>query len=352
MKIKNDLTILRSIPIILFITIFLFSSCKKEDLEDNPKEEETIHVPNEEMPPSTYEVSDNGEKWIKPENEYHLLGYGYDMAWTTPNPSGVRNKIFDVDRYIQDGAGQYMRLRSTEQSLIPITAVNGTDLMTSFRTQYNDLDDKSVFKKGWNHLFGIENFFASEYIYAANTFTVRTAILRFNLSTDRAQLEKYLNNEFKKDCETLSPEALVAKYGTHIMENIALGIKLDFIYQAKTINPDREKAALQGMNNTYWRIFNNLPAEYDSTAVPENYAERTYYRSWGGDPSKAMYGLVSNKYGFKKEDIVSWQATINDNNVALVDFISDRALTPIYELIISSTKKEAVQRYIDNEYLQ
>lgn len=352
MKIKNNLTILRSISVVLLVAIFLFSSCKKEDLEDNPDEEETVHVPNEEMPPSTYKIPDDEKNWIKPENEYHLLGYGYDMAWTTPNPSGVRNKIFDVDRYIQDGAGQYMRLRSTEQSLTPITAANGTDLMTSFRTQYKDLDDKSVFKKGWNHIFGIEHFFASEYIYAANTFTVQTAILRFNLSTDKAQLEKYLNNEFKKDCETLSPEALVARYGTHIMANIALGIKLDFIYQAKTINPNRESAALQGMNSTYWRIFNNLPAEYDSTAVPENYAERTYYRSWGGDPSKAMYGSVSNKYGFNKEDIASWQATINDNNIVLVDFIPNRTLTPIYELVINEAKKKAVQRYIDDEYLR
>lgn len=145
---------------------------------------------------------------------------------------------------------------------------------------------------------------------------------------------------------------MVDKYGTHFLDDISLGAKVEFIYQAKTVNPNRTLTALQGMNSGYDRIFYNLPTAYDPDAIPENYAERTYYRSWGGAPAKAMYGLVSNKYGFKKEDFSSWQSSVSNNNLVLVEFGTGHNMVPLYGLIADSAKKEEVRKYIEKDYLK
>ena len=72
----------------------------------------------------------------------------------------------------------------------------------------------------------------------------------------------------------------------------------------------------------------------------QNENVRCTYRTIGGDPSKTIFGEITDATQSLKTNLSIWSNTVTLNNSEVVD-IGDSSLIPIYEFVSDPAKKAA-----------
>ncbi|QPH38838.1 MAC/perforin domain-containing protein [Pedobacter endophyticus] len=280
-----------------------------------------------------------------------LLGYGYNVLGEFGNASAATRPVIDVDRLQTDYPTRVVYDLSTETKgyltagsdavsyLKKITA----RLSTTFGYQFLGA---SLFKATITANYSNNDVFSAKYIYSNYYLKVQQKRLKLNTVND--VLQSYLDPEFISYVNTQTPEAIVNRYGTHVLAEIILGGKLDVTYQSQTTKSDKTKASSAGIDLNVKKIFNlNVGYTYDTHDVEENFNQTLHYATIGGDPTKSLIGDIaignaSNPNPTPTVNISAWQSSCTLENSVLIDIAPD-GLMPIWELISDPVKKEQIK---------
>lgn len=314
----------------------LLISCSSEELEQNQNTESSANFIQHTKLPITESSKQFGT--------YNALGYGYNVTEEYGSINAVGLQVIDTDkfnaeyRHIDEElvlSAEYKEQYGKDAAAYS-TVLSGRVTATQSLRMFG----KTIYAAFSTALLNDQTF-NPEYIYGSRNTTIKFSRYRFFATT--SELSNYVTPGFLHDIQTKSPEQIVSEYGTHITTDIYLGAKIDILFQAKTTNPDRERAASIGIKTGF------EPNSIDARDAAKNYDKKVYYRTTGGDVSEAMAGIYSFSGKAPTIETDKWQSTCTRKNSTLVDF-GDHGLVIIYDLVKDPQKRALLKSYVD-EYL-
>lgn len=275
-----------------------------------------------------------------------VIGRGYDVTSRYAFSPDIRATVLDHDKLDNDGkimednnlaeAQFYIISGNTiseyQNSLAVSASVAGSIGIpgVSFSSEIGAHFDRSKCE-------------TNEYAFATSTSKITKIAYFIEGKNNPTQLLNYLSDEFQSDLQTKSGEALIEKYGTHVMLGGVWGARLDYHLTAR-----KKTLAVGTQIGTY--VKNRAEATFDAvTVTAETYAAvdnefNNYFEvgelivstnAYGGSPEYAQ--SVQNK-----GDYDAWIASIADNPV-WCDYYPE-SLCPIYEFISAPDKKEEIKK--------
>ncbi|MBE8714881.1 MAC/perforin domain-containing protein [Sphingobacterium hungaricum] len=287
------------------------------------------------------------KKWGS--EELFMLGYGYDATGKYAHPAYIKGKIMNASKFYNEN-----------KSLITISKTNsrGTELPTGGTKEQvlATISEKAGFTSDellrYTNLFKahFENKFENDKTFENLSYKFygiselwASTLMRINYPQGRDEwfLTNYLTDEFKNDLSTKSADDIIKLYGTHLLTNITIGSRIDYLYRYAE---DRKS------NSDYWFIYNIPyyfnPAAHVYTVKPEEAAplkENMYVEVIDGlNPSPNIWMIDITNY---KKERINYKGfdSLTEENVTLVDFHNQgNKLIPIYDLALDPAKKEAL----------
>lgn len=281
---------------------------------------------------------------IKQFGTYNALGFGYDVTGEYANASYIRTKIIDAQEFHLANPTSYVEIPISSGEYKETYSANALIFSQKLSQNTNTTQNLAVFGKTIPFANAVQNNkYDPTYIYGTYNSTIKTKRYLFEVSINK--LISFLTDEFTSDIKQKTPSQIVDKYGTHVMTNIYVGGSYDLIFQAKTKNPDRERAAYLGVKD--------YSSSNNSSLIGEaslNYSKRIYYKTRGGAKAQNIAGMYNLDNITPSFDIAVWQSTLSNNNSVLVDF-GQNGLVPIYDFVQDQAKKSELKMYID-QYLE
>ncbi|MEM6797727.1 MAG: MAC/perforin domain-containing protein, partial [Acidobacteriota bacterium] len=302
-------------------------------------------------------------------NGWELLGEAYDVAGGEfARPSGVQNKtnLFDFS----SASVTYKKVNDLDAVGVPEfitetelnegyadeeTAEEASDYGVSYSAKLKMEYTKGTFSGDFSAEYS-SDYAESNYYWCSH---LRAYIKYYQLVLDRgndpvpgksyltAQAQEDLNGTVGEDGTTtfaLSPQQLVAKYGTHYMSGVIMGGIWTYSRAYSKFKSDSKSSAnaQATASSATWHSSGKLSVD-ESQAVESTYNEARTYQN-GGDPT-----TLANNGSFD-----GWKTTVSMANSVLVDF-TDESLIPISDLIDSESRRQAVlnqiTRVLDNAQL-
>ena len=289
-------------------------------------------------------------------NGWELLGEAYDVAsGEFARPSGVQNKtnLFDFSsaevtyKKVNDanavGVPEYVSETELNEGFADDeTAEEASDYGVSYDAKLKMNYTKGTFNGDFSAEYS-SDYAESEYYWCSH---LRAHIKYYQLVLDRGNDEvpgkSYLTAQAREDLNgtvgedgtriySLSPQQLVAKYGTHYMSGVVMGgIWIYSRAYSKFKSDSKSSANAEATaSSTTWHSSGKLSVD-ESKAVESTYNEARTYQN-GGDPT-----TLANSGSFD-----AWKTTVSMANSVLVDF-TDESLIPISDLIDDEARRQAV----------
>lgn len=322
--------------LLLGLSALLTTSCSTDDItsENQPETTDTwthISLPNK----------DNAKTF----GTFNALGYGYDVTGQYADENSARLQIIDTDKFKAEHSD-----RLSEEKVLSQEATNyyGKDAATfskvisqkvSATEQYNVFGETIPFSSA----ILSNKKFDPAFIYGSYSYIIKLTRFRFNATTEL--LTEYVTPQFSKDIAEKSAEEIIKKYGTHIATDIYTGGIVDQIFQAKTTNLDRDRAARLGVKMFTFSSEN----ETDIADASKNYEKRLMYKMRGGDQNLAVAGIYNLDRITPSLNYSNWQSTLKKENAVLVDF-GNYGLINLYDLVKDPIKKAQIKQYT-NQYI-
>jgi len=311
---------------------------------------------------------------------YDVLGYGIDATRDPLNPNSVSlSPIINVSSFAAAYASQLPSYLSQNNATVGVsnfysgfTALDYSTSLTQTKgftagvgekmegaskgattgtTTSNDLFTASFSKSSTDQT---TNAYSSRYSYASVDVTQRIRRWAFTGNTTVSMLMPYLTPAFLSDVNTLSPDALVARYGTHVLMDISLGGVLKFNYSTITAsesNTTNKTSDIKiGLGATVFKVVGiNIGYTATSAQVTKvlNSSQSTQctLQYYGGANSGQSVTIDVNGNTAQTIDMGLWTASIAPTNCSLIDIGS--ALY-IYDFIADPVKKAAVMTAVQN----
>lgn len=330
MKFKNMKKLLYlSLSILLMSFI---SSCSSDDtvIGNHPETNDSwIHIPI----PITEPSNSFGR--------FNTLGYGYDVTGEYANENSARLQIIDIEKFKTENSA-----RLSDRNIL---SQENTDNYSKDAVAFSKMISENVSATQQYNVFGETILFPSAmlsnkkydpaYIYASYSHVIKQKRFRFNATPEL--LMEYLTPQFSKDIEEKTPEQIIKKYGTHIATDVYTGGIVELLFQAKTSNPDRERAARILLR----KFTGGLVNETDIADVSKNYEKKLFYRMRGGDINLASAGIYNLDNIAPIIYFSKWQSSVTKEKAVLVDFGKD-GLIILSDLVKDPVKKIQLKQYI------
>lgn len=328
--------------IILFFALF---SCSNDN-DDVKKDPDPDPVAPQENPYRTGKDS-SVAKEILWENKgtidsYFMLGYGYDATGKIAHPAWVKNSIIDIEKFAADdrnhihmirstsGSAEYSYLGTEKECLKRLASI--VDLTEQEAGKY-----KNLFKATIGSSFSDDPSFPSlDYRYCGFSSVIGVYYVRMGVS--KRYIKNFLNDAFKADIQTLPAEEVIEKYGTHLLTDILIGKRIDYVYRANTTDWDVLNSWSSYNAYFYLQIpTSGLTIYKPKMAPPEK--ENIYmevFEAANNQPNAWMID-ITNYTG----DPIVYRGLENnsDEDLTLVNFRFN-SLLPIYELLDEGELKE------------
>ncbi|MCL8000493.1 MAC/perforin domain-containing protein, partial [Brucella sp. 21LCYQ03] len=245
-------------------------------------------------------------------NQYNVSGFGYDITGRYSNEKSAKGPVIDPRKVKAAG-----RLQDTEPS--------GTDSWEEYgenASSYSQKMSRRVNAGAGFKIFGIElsasfssldtssNYFDAKYIYSTYYFTVTKRSI--NMNGTAATLMPHLDDNFKSDVLTYTPQELVRFYGTHVMTHIYTGGRLNISYQAETRHSNRTAAARAGAKVTAskFNVEVGTSSDVSETDASHNYNRTLAYSTIGGDTRHQLVGEINLEVTNTVFNKTNWQNSI------------------------------------------
>ncbi|MFV0469057.1 MAG: MAC/perforin domain-containing protein [Dysgonomonas sp.] len=301
------------------------------------------------------------------DGEYDLLGFGYDMTGRSFDPNDSRENVIDVERMKKEGVDKKyitpVGVTSSESKLI--VGMNRVEITKTQTKKYNFGVTGSGSKDSANYFKGEvstnpTNTNTLSHSYAAHR--VMIAYKRYKFNKDTEFLKNYLTDDFKEDLKTFSGEAIINKYGTHVLLDITLGGKLDIKYSC--INQSifsKKKSSVAASAKFAITASLGINVGYDGVTEEslkkDNINETLFIKSYGGSPNAAILSTINLTAGQgQKVDIDKWVNSCDFENypqrMLIIDVEPTTGAIPIWEFASSEADKtklkNALRNYISN----
>jgi hypothetical protein len=285
-------------------------------------------------------------------NQYHLLGYGYDVTGEYADSASARKQVFDVAKLAAVWPTSVANGRSNQASFFNVATQDAESLAYAISRQTEDWrffgtseqDSKPYYRKEIASYFPNSDAFSAKYVYGRQSIELLNRMLYFVWHD-----EGYLTPSFLADIKTHTPGQLTEKYGTHVLTRIHLGAKLTVLYQSETGQTDREKAAQLGFSVALAKTFGSFTGYLDhmgKQSAPGNFSQKIAFKATGGDVTK-IKTFIDAKTGITRVDYSEWGKSTSTTSPEMID-IED--VVPVYEFIEDPVKKAEVKKYFE-EYI-
>ncbi|SDP22303.1 MAC/Perforin domain-containing protein [Mucilaginibacter sp. OK268] len=341
-----------------FLFITLFWSCKRQ---------------NDISPAKNNTPVNDGKLQIRSggDGKWDLLGYGLDVTGDLLNASSVSDApIFDVDRFATaylsridvntttEGTEQYYGGATAYDYMKDVSSKKSFDINGNSNPKIEGATpdaSKSLFSGSLSVNSTDENktSYSSRYSYATYEVSQKIKRIRFTGDVTTALLTQYLTPEFINNVATLSADALVARYGTHVMLDISIGGRLRFNYSGATLGEtDYTKKTSDvkvGLGVSVLNVIGvNLSADKSKeqvTQITTATSQKEYtVKFYGGTNSGRTIAVDKDGNTSETVNIGSWQSSISVTNAALIDV--GNALY-LYDFIADPAKKALVKAAVD-----
>ncbi|NML23956.1 hypothetical protein HHL16_23950 [Pseudoflavitalea sp. G-6-1-2] len=300
-----------------------------------------------------------GEETSKPvlhpnsagDGQNDLLGYGYDITGEYANSSASKFAVIDVAKL---KAAQPTRVEwdlSSRQEGYIISGENAQSYLKRVSARVSADFSYGLFKGNISGSYTGSESFSSKYLYSSYNLVIQQKRVKLNATLDL--LKQYLHASFVQDVQTLSPQALVAAYGTHVLSDIILGAKLQVLYRSESFESGefRARAGKAGVGFGLKKIFNISTGYEDSTSnTAKSFSQSLHFKTYGGDPSQSLVGQLPVGNNSPTVNIQPWQNSATLANSELIE-IPQGGIIYLWELIADAAKKQAVKSYIE-QYLK
>jgi len=320
---------------LLLLLVFIVASCKNDEPGPAP-------VPK--APTTSADLTYPMGIGSSGDSINGLLGYGYDATGFCDTIS-VRAKVLES---LPNGDTFHGNPNSTFPTLI-----SGA----SFTELTNKINNPNLFSESGTalvlHLKSLLKLATKSDSINPNyafTYYAATYINSHRKFYYGADVQKYVTSTFKNDIAALSAQELVAKYGTHILNDVYTGTRFEVLYRCRFASYSSESNCEQLFYNRMKQYMGGVFGIYDST-IGSNTAlsqtsEQLIYNSGGS--SKKLCGVI-NASDYNPDSIrVDVGQIFNSKNLK-TQFISigTDGILPLYELISDATKKQEVKTYIE-----
>ena len=290
------------------------------------------------------EYDENAEVLDKT-NSIYAVGYGYDTTkGLYANSECLRAEIFNTSKLIKDKIEGTTELKM-DATLSTITGNSISELSNKLTVKANVKGGIGKFKAEANASFTMDYHDNSNHEYAINYLEATLTTARFTKATARLKTRTYMTEEAYEDINGLfgdyatdNPDGfknLIRDYGTHVVISSRLGGRLRQSLDVD-INDIKESYDLHAF----------AKASYEGTLVSADAsAEDDFHKSFnkhknsmkiqlsvlGGNQEKATALLA--KEGFTEANYLAWLNSVSNDNMALMGFVDDESLVPLYELV-------------------
>lgn len=325
----------------------LLTSCDKKDYITAPVVE-TIYTND------SIDVKDFTNYKAKPvvRDQYHLLGYGYDVTGEYADSASARKQVVDVAKLHAAWPTSVVNGRSHQSSAFNAATQDAESLAYAISGQTDDSryfgtrdqDYKLYYKKEISNYFPNSDAFSAKYVYGRQCIELMYKMLYFMWSEGG-----YLTPSFVSDIKSDTPAELTEKYGTHVLTRINMGAKLTILYQSETGQTDRTKAAELGFSIALAKTFASFSGFLDhkgKQSAPGNFSQKTAFKATGGDVTK-IKTIIDPKTGIIRVDYSEWVQSTNSTSPEMIDI---QNIVPVYEFIKDPVKKAEVRKYFE-QYL-
>jgi len=327
---------------LLLVIVILLTNCKENTTEIDLNSE----------------ISQKSVKQkITGDGKFDLLGFGYDLSTgyldigsheqlqiidveklQKERPELFQSNFPDKDTSYSVYGSDFAKWSNGIKSKIDYSGENPIPLYYTGTTQMNiDINEyRNV---------------PSKYSYA--TFFMIKTLKEHQIRHSIEDLRQYLNPHFLSSLNNLSAEKIVEMYGTHVLTKIKMGGKLEVNYKSTIQENNKEAIVNQGISYEVNRIF-DLPTTTTTEFNLKNLNQSVfcYYRTFGGEISKSLFGGITERTQSQKIKLNDWISTINLNNAQMID-IGESGLIPIYKFVTDPVKrndiKAAVEKYLNTK---
>ncbi|NGM71693.1 MAC/perforin domain-containing protein [Sphingobacterium sp. SGL-16] len=342
----------------LLLCVFCFSNCSKDLIEERKL------LPNK-----------SNQLAAGADGDLDLLGYGIDITkdlsgTSTQNGSTSDVRIFDMSKF-----------RNNQNRWIDINGTtHGYDYFISGVTAYDYSRDYSE-KKSSSLAIGISdppvtvnekpnftqtikseknyedqtiNKFSTRYSYATFELVHQIKRIRFTQDVTKDSLIKALTPEFLTFVQNNTAQAIVNRYGTHILLDISIGgilrINTSGDVSSQSTNELKSSHIKTGLSLNVFKVL-SIDKESNKTLSEKTQINqeirvkqsRAIY--FGGTNSGRSFSIDKDGNSSENFNASSWQSSINDRNAAL---ISIGRAAYIYDFIADPVKRNQVKLVVEN----
>lgn len=315
-------------------------------------------------------VSQNSELTTRTagDENYDVLGYGYDVTGEYLHPLSVRNPVLNVAKYDQEN---HERVRYGTSSFGYDRMYYGyssadyvKDITTSTKATYTmnyGSEKDTIF---FSNTISDNAYLKTSYSYSDKySFASLDAIrnLKYIYINDEIScLSQYLSDSFKEDLERLSPDRVVERYGTHVLTDFIIGGRYRLIFRSVINKMENSATKRRTVSSGFKSSLDGIGFSYnlensdtiDEKLVKENHHKELYVLFYGGSGTNMKYDL--EKGTPTSIDMQSWEKSVSLGNSCLTD-INWKETYPIYYFVSDPVKKEqirnAVERHISASQL-
>lgn len=312
------------------------------------------------------------------DGKWDVLGYGLNITGNLLDISSISDApIINVDKLAADYLTRINVNNTTEGTTEYFSGATALDYL-------NDVTKSKTVGISGNYGFGgtdknnptygftgslnkntsdqTQTAFSSKYSYATYQDVVRVRRIQMTEDITTSMLLNYLTPEFTSNIATMSADALVARYGTHVMLDISIGGRLRFDYSGSILSEtDYTKktsdtkaaigfslAKLIGVNINTDKSTTEINQIVSATSDKQYIAK--YY---GGTNSGRTVSIDKDGNSSESINLGAWEQSVNVNNAALINV--GKAIF-LYDLIADPTKKAqvktAVEKYISDRQIK
>jgi hypothetical protein len=274
-------------------------------------------------------------------SKFNLIGYGYDIIGKYADTSSVKAPAVNIEAYAAAQPDRVSIGRTTSGGAWSMYAKDAEDFAYKISSKLKESKGMMLFKHTITDAFPGQDALSNKYIYAQYEYAMTWKTIRTDIVD--ARVKDYLTPGFRNDVQSLTPENLVKKYGTHILSGVTLGAKFNVYYQAKSAGSDKLHSSIVGFTYALKQVFGVMsgfldplkPADINAISEP-----KLVYEAIGGDPSKVKRIVADGKTQIRFNE---WVSTCTEDKALFTNIVS---MVPLYELIGNPTKKAEIKDYI------
>lgn len=278
-----------------------------------------------------------------------FLGAGYDIMGSFLSNASVKGPVLDLNKIGDEritnnkgtsGDGGRFLGRNVEEFLQSFTKSKEFKVPAENR---NDLLFTSTITEQEN--FNTPYDYSSQYSFAFEYSGGKIVIQKLMILSPK--WDSWLSDEFRQALEQESPEALIERYGTHILVNAHLGHTVRTLYRSVVADSGNQllQTIAAGLGARRSTIINypNITITYPEETVKKNYGGAIVVSLQGGDcDSLPPIRLTPNEVIGDPIILTPWIDTSNEATYALTNLSGDDLL-PIYEVITDPIKKQQIK---------